>query len=375
MAAGRYIVEDQPELVDRLDRFLAGLREHLLRQNFSEQVQALLLAGGYGRGEGGVFREQTGAAPQLYNDLEFYLILTDAGDQGAANKWMEEWSHRGDAELGIEVEFKLLRESPFRNAEPSMFYYDLLAAHHPVHDPADFASSVPKRLLDPAFIPVHEATRLLFNRGSGLFFSFVALEQGDERTRNGFIERNHAKVHLALGDAVLALNMSYHSSCVEREARLGQALARVPPDLETIRAWHKRGVEFKLRPRHLYPDANTLRATQTELTAVWTRTWLWLEQERLAAKFPDAQAYARYSGRLYPQTPIWRAFALHLRDRLRRKSALPGWLEYPRAALQRALVVLLQPQPDLQEAGRKLGCQPTLEEIHVTYERWWRLYN
>ena len=66
----------------------------------------------------------------------------------------------------------------------------------------------------------HEAARLLFNRGSGLLFSFSALRAGDDRTRNGFVERNHAKLRMALGDAVLAVNGRYHFSCLERQRRL-----------------------------------------------------------------------------------------------------------------------------------------------------------
>ena len=69
--AGVYFPGDEPGLVARLDGYLAGLGARLGAAPFARGVKALVLAGGYGRGEGGVFRETAGRPAQLYNDLEF----------------------------------------------------------------------------------------------------------------------------------------------------------------------------------------------------------------------------------------------------------------------------------------------------------------
>ena len=202
MEAERYFPGDEPLLAALLDEFLAALKEDLARQPFAGSVRALLLAGGYGRGEGGIFRGTETGAPQLYNDLEFFLIVADDAPMPPFEAWCASQAHRGEEKIGIEVEFKLLRESALRLAEPSMFFYDLLAAHIPVFGTREFTDSLPTALRDPALIPAHESARLLFNRGSGLFFSLVALERNDARAANGFIERNPAKVRLALADVV-----------------------------------------------------------------------------------------------------------------------------------------------------------------------------
>ncbi len=370
-----YFLGDEPGLKALLDGFLARLSEDLQAQKFYSDVKALLLAGGYGRGEGGVFRVSESAAPVLYNDLEFYLVTRDAASQGPIEQWCSRQSHDGEEITGIEVEFKLLRESAFRSAEPSMFYYDLLARHRIVQSCDGFIESLPSNLSDPALIPAPEAIRLLFNRGSGLLFSLAALASNSSRVSDGFIERNHAKVKLALADAVLAFQGRYHFSCVERHSRLSNIGSPVPPDWPLLMRWHESGVAFKLNPRHIYPPLDALREAQETITSVWTRTFLWMESLRLRAPFQRVSEYENFHGRLYPSSGRLRNLALHWRDRFKRGSALPSPLDYPRGALQRALFCLLG--ADTAGAARHLARPPgsSFEELVSVYERWWRFYN
>jgi hypothetical protein len=106
-------------------------------------------------------------------------------------------------------------------------------------------------------------------------------------------------------------------------------------------------------------------------------TFLWLEAQRLGVVFSSADEYAAFRGRLFPTTKPLRNFAIHFRDRLRRGAALPAWFDYPRAPLQRALCLLLQPQPDFAKASRHLGLKACadLGDLHAAYERWWKFYN
>jgi hypothetical protein len=119
-----------------------------------------------------------------------------------------------------------------------------------------------------------------------------------------------------------------------------------------------------------------LHERQRELAAVWSETFLWLESRRLRHDFPTAAEYAAWPGRLFPNFPIMRNFLLHLRDRLRRGKPPRGWFDYPRAALQRALVLLIE-SPTAPAAARLLKLAPgaSVAEIHSAYRRWWSFYN
>ncbi len=367
----RYFPGDAAELRELLDRYLGGLGERLGRTGFAGEVAFLLLAGGYGRGEGGIFEE--GGKRALYNDLEFYLVMKSGGGWEAALGWCEEESHAGEHETGIEVEFKILGLGALRRAEPSMFYYDLLAAHRLVFGDAGLVAGLPERLRDPARIPGHEAARLLFNRGSGLFYSRYLMEEG--KGDSGFVERNHAKARLAFADAVLTMNGRYAWSCRVRHERLGERLEQRPGNFEELVAWHEAAVEFKFHPRHEGVGMDVLKARQGRLEEAWRGLFLWVESRRLGKEFRSGEEYAGYKGRVFPEFPVMRNLALHARDRMKRGKGPGGWLDYPRAPLQRALMLLMEGEWDGAGAVLGMGKGATKREIYEGYRRWWGFYN
>ena len=370
MGAACFFVDDEPALAARLEDFLTRLARDIEVQSWHAGAAALVLAGGYGRGEGGVFRAAEGASAELYNDLEFFLFLKTGADTKAAAVWCERWEKSGTVELGIDVEFKRDAASVLRTGSPTMFWHDLLQGHRMVWGDASLLADAPARLRDPAVLPASEATRLLFNRGSGLWFSQGRLIAGRAED-TGFIERNHMKARLALGDAVLALSGAHHGLCEERAKRIATGGFATPPSWARIVEWHAEGVAFKLRPRHRAVCVGGLAGAQTELTSVWLETFLWVEGRRLGVTFTSASDYAEFGGRLFPESPRWRNEALHLRDRLRRGEALPRATDYPRAALQRALVTALS--GDVFAASRRMGISS--DDFAPVYARWWARYN
>ena len=366
----RFFVDDEPALASRLTGFLGRLAGDLGGQSWCGGVAALVLAGGYGRGEGGVFRASEDSAAELYNDLEFFLFLRADADAAAAAAWCEGWEKSGTLELGIDVEFKRDAAEVLRDGAPTMFWHDLLQGHRIVWGDGRLLADAPATLRDPAGLPATEATRLLFNRGSGLWFSRVKLERGNAADA-GFVERNHQKARLALGDAVLALAGRHHGLCEERARRIAAGGFATPPGWDRIKAWHAEGVAFKLRPRHRARNLGELAAAQAELTAAWLEVFLWVEGRRLGRQFVGPVNYSGAGGRLFPGTSRMRNLALHLRDRLKRGEALPGWTDYPRAALQRALVGALA--AGAAEGARRLGAAEA--DFAAAYGRWWARYN
>jgi hypothetical protein len=369
MAAPRYFLDEEPALEALLDGFLSRLSKDLRAQAWSEGA-TLVLGGGYGRGEGGVFRAGDGAAPTLYNDLEFYLFF-ERPIPAEAKDWVARWEREGTVEIGIEVEFKLLAASALQATEPTMFFHDLLAGHRLVAGSQRLLASAPERMRDAAALPLEEANRLLFNRGSGLLFARWRLEEGGA-AEAGFVERNHAKAKLSLADAVLAASGRHHPSVVERARRVQAGGFPTPAGWARLQAWHREGVDFKLRPRHRRSDPAALVAVGRELEAAWLEVFLWVEEKRLGRTFASPAAYSEAGLRLFPRSSAPKNLALHLRDRLRRGGALPGWTDYPRAALLRCLVCLLA-GGGAEAAGRRLGVSEDL--LRSAYRRWWGLYN
>ena len=372
MSRSPYFLESEPALVAVLDDFLARLAANLERQPFRSSVATLVLGGGYGRGEGGVFRMRETGRAHFYNDLDFCLFVKGRKDAAAIAAWCHRWERDGTAELGIEVEFKRLPADAFRRSGPTMFYHDLLQGHWVVWGDAGVMTGAPTAHRNARLIPLSESARLLFNRGSGLLFARWKLKE-EPSDADGFIERNHAKARLALADAVLAAAGRHDGSCVERARRLASEKFPVPANFAQLRAWHAEGVQFKLQPRHRRPGVAALKEAQQELTAAWLDVFLWLESGRLGHDFANGGNYFAWSGRLFPETSrVWNLL-LHGRDRIKRGSALPDWFDYPRSSLQRALVAAHMSHLSEADAARFIG--EGADSWRAAYRRWWGHYN
>lgn len=290
---GRFTIDGSTELERHLARQCERALEGVQRVVSPAKLEALVLGGGYGRGEGGVLKTETGDRP--YNDLEFYVFLR-------GNRILSERRFRrplaelGEAlspEGGLHVEFKVDSLARLRHAPVTMFSYDLVSGHRIIAGDACALAGC-ERHRDAAQIPLAEATRLLFNRCTGLLFCAAKLRQPNFRTEDAdFVGRNLAKAQLALGDVVLTAFGQYDWSCRERNRRLGALrVSDAPPALEEIRRHHTAGVGFKLHPGIADASAVELQPQHGEIAAQARRLWLWLEGRRLGRVFANIKDYA-----------------------------------------------------------------------------------
>ncbi len=330
----RFTQDGSPELEARLQntcqQVLAGVRRLIP----ADRLEGLLLGGGYGRGEGGVLR--TAAGDQPYNDLEFYVFVR--GQAVLAERQFRQPLHELGESLspaaGLEVEFKVLTLEKLRNSPPSMFYYDLVMGHRWfAGDDALLVGCEPHR--DAAQIPLHEATRLLMNRCSGLLFAKARLAKPEFTTDDAdFVGRNLAKAQLAFGDVLLAAHGQYHWSCQERQRRLEQLELTALPWAAALLPQHALGVEFKLHPLRSSASQAGLMTRHQELAALGEKLWLWLESRRLGQPFATARDYALSRANKCPETAS-------LRNRLVNLRAFgPGGLASGRYPRERLLVTL-----------------------------------
>ncbi|HTG45999.1 MAG TPA: hypothetical protein VK633_15885, partial [Verrucomicrobiae bacterium] len=122
----RFTIDGSNQLEARLSELCALARDGVSRLIPEKQLTALLLAGGYGRGEGGVL--DTAEGDQPYNDMEFYVLVS--GNELLAQKRYGGALHHLGAEMsvtaGIDIEFKILALRKLEVHPVSMFYYDLV---------------------------------------------------------------------------------------------------------------------------------------------------------------------------------------------------------------------------------------------------------
>ncbi|MEO8616376.1 MAG: hypothetical protein ABI600_14625 [Luteolibacter sp.] len=344
----------------------------------ADQFQALLLGGGYGRGEGGVLATPDGDAP--YNDLEFFLLIRghprlNERRYGAAIHALE---HRMTEKIGIDVEFKILSLEKLMSSPTTMFYYDLVCGHRVTAGPVSVLEACSHHA-ESVRIPSHEATRLMMNRCSSLLFAAERLARSEfTREDLDFTARNIAKAQLALGDVILTALGKYHWSCLERHKLLASINDPSLPMAELLE-FHKDGVAFKLRPCPGTSTRDELQALHQAVTKVAWAVWLWQERKRLGISTATPAEYA-HGGNKCPETSALKNSLIRLRA-FGAKGPLGALaFRYPREGLLNSLSLLLW-APELVPANTawlsKQLVSPVTnrQEAIAAYERLWHRFN
>jgi hypothetical protein len=365
--ARRFTIDGDAALEAHLGAVCDRVRAGVMAAIPANSLAAVLLGGGYGRGEGGVLRTPAGDRP--YNDLEFYVFVRGIAllAERRYRHVLHELGERLSPEAGLEVEFKVLTPGKLRGSPVNMFYYDLVMGNRAIAGGEEVLSGC-EHHRDPRGIPLAEATRLLMNRCSGLLFAAERLrrtEFGEEEA--DYVGRNLAKARLAFGDVVLAAVGEYHWSCQERHDRLakleragdaqgtGGVVMRL--SLGEVVRQHAAGVEFKLHPVRSRASRADLAAEHTVLKELGKALWLWLEERRLGRGFATMTDYATDPLPKCPEVPGWRSRLVNLRWRGQRSFGDQWAWRYPRERLLRALAWLLWEEDgrDGEDARRQAG--------------------
>ena len=338
----RFTIDGSPQLEAHLARTCEKIAAALHGMLPPRKLEAVLLGGGYGRGEGGVLRPPEGDRP--YNDLEFYVCL-----RGSRLLNEKRYGHAlhvlGEIltpQAGIEVEFKITSLRELATKPVSMFSYDLLAGHRWLIGREEQLARC-QHHQDAGQIPLSEATRLLMNRCSGLLFAQERLERPTFTAADAdFVRRNVAKAQLALGDAILVCYGQYHRSATERHARLDR-IARLENVswLDDVLEHHAAGVDFKLHPERSTSTREALAPIHREVTNLALVAWRWIEKRRLRAAFLTPQQYVELALHKCPESFFLRNVLLNLKTLGPAGVLSTRALRHPRERILNALTLLL----------------------------------
>lgn len=244
---GRHVAGEAPEMDALVDEAISGIGAEIDAMRVP-RLRGVVLGGGYGRGEGGVFVLPDGST-RLSNDLDFYVVAEDGAtgaDLAAIAEVLDPVSARWTARLGVDADF-----CPAKTTWRLHHDQERLMVQELVHGYFDVAGEKGETLFagverrDPSALPWMEAARLLMNRGIGLL---LALSRGAGAScpaaggdapapqDKGFITRNINKCILGAGDARLIAQGRYAWRIGDRAGALGDPLYRA-------------AAEWKCRPR------------------------------------------------------------------------------------------------------------------------------
>lgn len=343
-------------------------------------LQALVLMGGYGRGEGGyVLRDGT---PEAYNDYDYFVVVRglDHAQRTLVSDGLAKKARDLEHHVGVEVDFALLQEARLPTAEYSLMNAEMIWGHRVVSGDPDVLGEMPP--MPFGGLPRGEFTRLLLNRGALLLMNQVRLAEGSKlgpEAQEVFFKYLFKAV-LACGDARLAGNRIYHPSYVKKLELLRALDWRGKQELMDcyVQAW-----ENKFHPNYGRYAEEDPSAWQERVVRIWFDTLSWFERERIGKDIGDWVAYCSPSIPKGQGGQSWgglRNLAITLRDfgpaeLLRR----PYWsLRYPRERLISALPLLLshtedEVVPALANALSVSVATPWRDEAE-TFLRLWRRY-
>jgi hypothetical protein len=306
----RYTILDDPEadaavqgVLDRVTGEVAAL--------LGRELQAIVLAGGYGRGEGGAYR--AGGAYRLVNDLDVLVFVQGSLRQARARYGapLERLSHRLLAHgRGLkEIDLVLASAWQYRFLVPNTVgYYEIAHGHQTVYGDLDLARTMPGR--DPARLPLYEGTNYFRNRGSGLLIAALYwLNDGlgsAERRQNYQIELQ--KACQAMGDACLLVAGQYHFSYRERRdrfRRLSAGAFGIPPELfDRVARLYEPAVDQKLVPHFEWPGDGEMVERWFEVRDTFGAFFAWYEAARLGRTFAGWGDYANEVARRGAGEPL-----------------------------------------------------------------------
>ncbi len=218
-----YTFVNSGEVRALLDRVLGEIATEVRESGVAEDVAFLVLGGGYGRGEGGIFRRQDGSE-YLYNDLDFFVVSRSGSAKTlrALNQFFRELHTRWSAKLGIDVDFSRAVSVRYVKKRLSVqMWREMVLGGLPIYGGSveEFMGCfVPSRdWLEKQPVPQREVLRLFVNRLSGLWMARERLSR-EQLTHEDydFIARNVNKTILAMGEGVLMSRGCYVFGTLDR---------------------------------------------------------------------------------------------------------------------------------------------------------------
>lgn len=266
----------------KLGRILKELGERIA-EAYGPNCVAVVLGGGYGRGEGAAVLHN--GQESAYNDFDLFVVVRKPMDIPPE---VHAVTAEYEKQLGIEVDIgKPLVEANLSKLPHSLMWQDLLDGHKVLWgDERILTAGMKASMQDP--LPQSEALRLLLNRGAGLLQAIMEAHNPSGKEDEDFVRRNYQKCALALGDAALIAFGLYRSPLSYRRSRV-QDLEQLPSPL--IVGLYQRAADFKVAPDASHPVPTNEQLMQ--MAQLWVSVLLMVETKRTGRTWESAESYER----------------------------------------------------------------------------------
>lgn len=330
----------------RIERDLARITQRI-RAAAGQRLVALLLVGGYGRGEGGTVGEGEHAA--AHNDYDLVAVCPESSRPLAAS--LHAAAGELSRELGVDVDVHVVSPELVAHPPKTLFWLDVSLGGRRVlfGDESIVATSSPIAVRD---IPLDECARLLANRATGIALSRLA----GPSARPLEAARHIHKAVLACGDARMVAADRYVLKVADR-ARVMADMSRGGVIPDGLAAAYRDAAAFRMRPDR-WPLPSDIDAWFDDMSARIAAWHMEFESLRLGQEV-EARSFSRRTEPVYLAHVDRMRLGLPsaLRATARGKAPLFPYLGHPRERLARVSVALayLDASVAMVEAKRLFG--------------------
>jgi len=240
---GRFTARGGDLIEKELTAIVSQAAETVIQTVPADRYRALVLIGGYGRGEGGV--QVVEGIERPHNNLDFLLLTNNlpSRELGTIKANIDKALAPLSEAHQLGFDFSLINISKLRRSPCLVMWYDMRFGHKTLAGDADFVPSLESFRED--CILASDVRNLLVNRGTLFVINDALLERGDLNEQDRKILVKHAvKGIIGYGDALLFFLGGYHWSYVEKQRRM-RSQANVPENFKTL---YDRAMEFRFRP-------------------------------------------------------------------------------------------------------------------------------
>ncbi len=365
-----------------IDKLIDSHLEEVAQETVSivgeNNLEAVILCGGYGRGEGGVYIDSAGDE-NLENDYDFMAVVKQMSRKKKMffKARLDALGEQLGKKYGIHVDFGPLKTiDDMRKADFTLFNYELKYGHIVIYGDKNILDVMDD--FDGSKISAYEALKLLLNRGVGLVLSKKTLTKDSFTEKdNEFVTRNIYKAVMAIGDAAMMLEGCYHYSYLRR---LG--LMKELADRELIRELdiykdYLDSMEYKFRPKRNVFDADRLAAMlETAKNKLMVMFYKSAAAVKGKSETVNYDFFAKgFMNECSPKALV-KNFILNIKS-FGIRGVDPVWVfKYPRYRLFYCLPFLIgcKDKPSPGQVSRALGCSIEDRDIEKRFITLWERY-
>jgi|GEM_PF-1149838 len=294
-----FTVRDDPAV----NHFIKGHLDIITRELqdlIGKDLVAIILTGGFGRGEGSVSIRPDGHM-HVVNDYDIDIVYRESYGsfpskfiaQLRYSRSLTSIADRLSDQLDIkQIDLCLRGEGSYASNQPPLLAeYDTKKGNILLHGSRNPVDLMPD--YDAHDIPAFEGTWLLRNRGIGLLLASFYLHDGvlqNGKEEYFLIEIN--KAILAMGDALYIANGTYHHSYAVRSKLIETVIPHDMQYADEICSYYKSAAKQKLLPQgNPFSDMEPAELW-THINNLYCSFFLYYESRRLGKHFENIITYA-----------------------------------------------------------------------------------